>query len=255
MKESPNIDVKPILQADISHKLLEALIPKVLAATGQQFIKWALIILTLFFNFLPPSVAKLLNDKLVATLYEKMPRNPTDLTGAIIDLPPDQMGKANRPYARSVLVNESSAHAAKLPNTGVVFDKLLKRSKTEDWDEVSFFFSLLFFSTFNLIKLTHTSSRSTPVDSVRLHSLLVHLSSIPYLTATESLSGPGSTTKLPLTLIYRPCMATCHPRNTRSAITNLVVGFYIRIALRTLVCCSCLLVPRRCSSSSTGTTM
>ena len=178
-----------------------------------------------------------------------MPRNPTDLTGAVIDLPPDQMGKPNHPYARSVEVDESAALASDLPNIGLVFDKLLKRSKTEDWDAVSF--SPLFFSTINLINLTH-SSRSTPVVSVRLHSLLVHLSSIPHSTATESL--PESTTKLPLTSIYRLCMVTRYPRNMRSAIVNWVVGFYIRIALRMIVCCFCLLAQRPCSSSSTETT-
>ena len=141
-----------------------------MAATGQQFITWALLLLTLLYKFLHPSVVKHLNDKLIATLYEKMPRNPTDLTGAIIDLPPDQMGKPNQPYARSVPVKGSAALAADLPILGDVFDKLLKRSKTEDRDSVSFF--LPFFFTLNLINLTH-SSRSTPVDSVRLHSLLV----------------------------------------------------------------------------------
>ena len=147
---SPTIDFKPILQGHISHKTLEALIPKVLAATGQIFIKWALILLTSFYKVLRPSDLKLLNDKLVATLYDKMPRNPTDLTGAIIDLPPDQMGKPNRPYARSVPLNGSgAAHAAHLPNLGVVFDKLLKRSKTEDSDTVSFFSLRPFFD--NLI--------------------------------------------------------------------------------------------------------
>ena len=97
------------------------------------------MLLTQLYRFLPPSVVKLLNDKLVATLYEKMPRNPTDLTGTVIDLPPDQMGKPNHPYARSVEVDESAALASDLPNIGLVFDKLLKRSKTEDWDAVSFF--------------------------------------------------------------------------------------------------------------------
>ena len=151
---------------------MDMLIPKVLAATGQQFITWALALLTLLHKFLHPSVVKLLNDKLVATLYEKMPRNPTDLTGAIIDLPPDMMGKPNHPYARSVPVKGSAA-AADLPILGDVFDKLLKRSKTEDWDSVSFFPSILYiFSTLNLINLTY-SSRSTLVDSVPLHSLLV----------------------------------------------------------------------------------
>jgi hypothetical protein len=179
-----------------------------------------------------------------------MPRNPTDLTGAIIDLPPDQMGKPNQSYARSVQ-NDGSALAADLPNLGLVFDKLLKRSKTEDWDAVSLFFSFFFFRHSISLNLSH-SSRSTPVVSVRLHSLLAHSSSIPHSTATESL--PGSITKLLLTSIYRPCMVICHPRNTRSAIANWVVGFYIRIALRMVVCCSCLLAPRPCSSSSTGTT-
>ena len=145
-----------------------------MAATGQQFITWALIILTLFYKLLLPSSLKHLNDKLVATLYEKMPRNPTDLTGAIIDLPPDQMGKPNQPYARSVPVDGSPAVAANLPYVGLVFDKLLKRSKTEDWDAVSFFFFSIF-STFNLIKFNaYNSSRSTLVDSVRSHSLSVH---------------------------------------------------------------------------------
>ena len=83
-----------------------------------------------------------------------MPRKPTDLTGAIIDLPPDQMGKPNQPYARSVVVNGSAAHAADLPNIDLVFDKLLKRSKTEDWDAVSLFSPLLFLSTFYLTILT-----------------------------------------------------------------------------------------------------
>jgi hypothetical protein len=142
-----------------------------LAATGQQFIALALVLLTQLYRFLHPSVITLLNDKLVAILYEKMPRNPTDLTGAIIDLPPDQMGKPNQPYARSVEVNGSSALSADLPDVGLVFDKLLKRSKTEDWDAVSFFPS--FFFDIYLINLTH-SSRSMPVVSVRLHSLLVH---------------------------------------------------------------------------------
>jgi hypothetical protein len=108
----------------------------------------ALLFLTTLYRFLHPAVIKLLNDKVVATLYEKMPRNPTDLTGAVIDLPPDQMGMPNQPYARSVPVNESAARVANLPNVGVVFDKLLKRSKTEDWDSVSFFpliFSFFFF--------------------------------------------------------------------------------------------------------------
>ena len=85
-----------------------------------------------------------MNDKLVATLYEKMPRNPTDLTGAVIDLPPDQMGRPNQPYARSVEVDGSAALAADLPNIEHVFDKLLKRSETEDWDAVSFFFPFFF---------------------------------------------------------------------------------------------------------------
>ena len=165
------IDFEPILQGyHISHKSLETLLPKVLAATGQQFITLALLCLTFLHKLLPPSVAKHLNDKLVATLYEKMPRNPTDLTGAIIDLPPDQMGKPNQPYARSVEVNGSSALSADLPDIGLVFDKLLKRSTTEVKFYLSFF---LFFSTLNLINLTH-SSRSMPVVSVRLHSLLVH---------------------------------------------------------------------------------
>ena len=123
--------------------MLETLLHKVLATTGQQFITWALILLTLFSKILPPSFVTYLNDKLVATLYEKMPRNPTDLTGAIIDLPPDQMGKANQPYARSVPVE--GALAADLPKLGVVFDKLLKRSETEDWDAVSLFLSLFLF--------------------------------------------------------------------------------------------------------------
>ena len=127
------------LQGHISHKSLETLLPKVLAATGQQFITLALVFLTSLYKFLPPSVITLLNDKLVATLYEKMPRNPTDLTGAIIDLPPDEMGRPNQPYARSVPVDGSAALTADLPKYGLVFDKLLKRSNTEDWDAVSFF--------------------------------------------------------------------------------------------------------------------
>jgi hypothetical protein len=89
---APTIDLKPIPQPEghMSHISLGTLLPKVLAlaATGQQFITLALVFLTLFYKFLPPSTFKLLNEKLVATLYEKMPRNPTDLTGAIIDLPP-----------------------------------------------------------------------------------------------------------------------------------------------------------------------
>jgi hypothetical protein len=163
----------PIPQGHISHKSLEILLPKILAATGQQFITWALIFLTLFSKILPPSVIKLLNDKLIATLYEKMPRNPTDLTGAVIDLPPDQMGKPNRPYARTVPVNGSAAaHAGNLPYVGLVFDKLLKRSKTEDWDAVSFSLPI-FFRHYISYKYSTHSSRSTPVDSAPLHSLLV----------------------------------------------------------------------------------
>ena len=123
--------------------MLETILHKVLAATGQQFIKWALVLLTLFSKILPSSFVKFLNDKLVATLYESMPRNPTDLTGAIIDLPPDQMGKANRPYARSVPVEGSAAQDPDLPCLEAVFDDLLKRSETEDWDAVSLF--LFFF--------------------------------------------------------------------------------------------------------------
>ena len=78
----------------------------------------------------------------------------------------------------------------------------------------SYFF---FFPTLNLINFTH-SSRNTPVVLVRLHSLLVPWSSIPHSTATVLL--PRSITKLPLTSIYRPCMVTYYPRNTRSAIAN-----------------------------------
>ena len=145
---SSTIDLKPIPQGHVSHKSLETILHKVLAATGQQFITLALVLLTLLYKYLPPSFVKLLNDKLVATLYEKMPRNPTDLTGAIIDLPPDEMGKPNQPYARSVPVNETAALAADLPNLGDVFDKLLKRSTTEDCDTVSFFSFFLLFSFF-----------------------------------------------------------------------------------------------------------
>ena len=108
--------------------------------------------LTSLYKFLPPPFVTFLNDKLVATLYEKMPRNPTDLTGAIIDLPPDQMGKANQPYARSVPV--SAALATNLPKLGVVFDKLLKRSETEDWDAVSIFLSFPFYFFEHLISWT-----------------------------------------------------------------------------------------------------
>jgi hypothetical protein len=130
--------------------LLDKLLSKVWAATGQQFITLALVILTLFYKFLPPSFIRLLNDKLVAILYENMPRNPTDLTGAIIDLPPDEMGQPNQPYARSVPLEGSAALAADLPKLEDVFDKLLKRSKTEDWDSVSFFL-FFFLHTLNLI--------------------------------------------------------------------------------------------------------
>jgi len=115
---------------------LEILLPEVLAATGQKFILWSLIFLTLFYKILPSSIVKFLNDKLVATLYENMPRKPTDLTGAIIDLPPDKMGRPNHPYARSVPLKESAALAEDLPCVEDVFDKLLKRSKTEDWDSL-----------------------------------------------------------------------------------------------------------------------
>ena len=135
------VDLKPIPQG---HRSLGTLLPKVLAATGQKFIVLALVFLTALSKYLPPSVAKLLNDKLVATLYEMMPRNPTDLTGAVIDLPPDMMGRPNQPYARSVPV-EGSASLADLPDPNDVFDKLLKRSETEDWESISFFPSFFFF--------------------------------------------------------------------------------------------------------------
>jgi hypothetical protein len=59
------------------------------------------------------------------------------------------MGKPNQPYARSVPLEESAALAADLPNVGDVFDRLLKRSKTEDWDSVSFF--LLFIYIFHIV--------------------------------------------------------------------------------------------------------
>ena len=74
-----------------------------------------------------------------------MPRNPTDLTGVVIDLPPDMMGRPNQPYARSVPVEGSASLAAHLPDPEDVFDKLLKRSKTEDWDSVNFFFRSFFY--------------------------------------------------------------------------------------------------------------
>lgn len=67
-----------------------------------------------------------------------MPRNPTDLTGAVIDVPPQEMGLPNQPYARTVPVE--TALAPDLPDLEHVFDKLLKRSETEDWDSVSFLF-------------------------------------------------------------------------------------------------------------------
>ena len=118
---------------------MERLVLKVLA-DGQKSILLALVILTLFSMFLPPSVVKNLNDKVVAHFYEMMPRKPIDLTGAVVDLRPDMMGRPKQPYARSVPVE---APAADLPDLEVVFDELLKRSKTEDWDSVSFF--LLFF--------------------------------------------------------------------------------------------------------------
>ena len=73
-----------------------------------------------------------------------MPCNPTDLTGAVVDLPPDMMGRPNQPYARSVPVEGSVGLPADLPDVDHVFDKLLKRSKTEDWDSVSFFFPSFF---------------------------------------------------------------------------------------------------------------
>jgi hypothetical protein len=70
----------------------------------------------------------------------------------MIDLPPDQMGKPNRPYAHSVPVNRSQDAAPPaiflILNVGLVFDKLLKRSKTEDWDEVSFVSTFLFLFIF-----------------------------------------------------------------------------------------------------------
>ena len=135
-----SFDIKPILQ----DQSLGILLAKVLTTTGQKFIVLALELLKFYSNFLPPSVIKLLNDKLVATLYEMMPRNPTDLTGAVVDLPPDMMGRPNQPYARSVPVEGSAALAADLPDLEDVFDKLLKRSKTEDWDSVSFFPTFFF---------------------------------------------------------------------------------------------------------------
>ena len=92
--------------------------------------------------------------------------------------------------------------------------------------------SVFLFSILKFINLTHHDSSSTPVDSVRLHSLLVTKSSIPHSIATENLSDSESTIKLPLTSIYRPCMVTCYPR---SAIATWVVRFYIQIAFRTLV--------------------
>lgn len=123
------------------------LIPKVLASTGQKLITLALILLTQFSKILSPGIVKLLNDKLVAILYEMMPRHPTDLTGEVINLPPHELGLPNRPYARSVAVG--NAVAPELPNLDQVFDRLLQRSETEDWDSVSFIFLLL--STLNLI--------------------------------------------------------------------------------------------------------
>jgi hypothetical protein len=124
----------PILQGDV----LRVLIPRVLASTGQKFITLSLVLLTQFSKILPPGIVKLLNDKLVATLYEMIPRHPTDLTGEVINLPPHEQGLPNRPYARSVPVG--NAVAPELPNLDQVFDRLLKRSETEDWNSVSLFF-------------------------------------------------------------------------------------------------------------------
>jgi hypothetical protein len=141
---------------------LRLLLPKVFAATGQKFIVLALLLLTSFSRVLPAGIIKFLNDKVVAILYESMPRQPTDLTGRVIDVPPHEMGLPNQPYARSVPVE--TALATDLPNLEDVFDKLLKRSETEDWDSVSFLF---FFPSTYIEFLELSSSKSTAVDSVR----------------------------------------------------------------------------------------
>ncbi|KAF9465861.1 heme peroxidase [Collybia nuda] len=121
-------------------EVLNVLFEKTSRMEGQKFLALALALLTYLSRFLPPKVVVALNDRVVVVLRGMMPNSPTDLTGH--EPSPEEIGRPNMPYARSVPV-ESEVAPSDLPDPGAIFENYsnAQRQKTQKRYEHSLFLS------------------------------------------------------------------------------------------------------------------
>ncbi|KZP27973.1 heme peroxidase [Athelia psychrophila] len=118
-------------------KMMVDLTELVVPLEGQNLVVLAMLLLNGPYRLaLAQDQITLLNDKLVAVIYEMMPHPPRNLAAQdfrSVD-GADRLGAANMPYAKSVISNPRSDKEPPLPSPQEVFNKLMLREQTFDTD-------------------------------------------------------------------------------------------------------------------------